>query len=494
MKDRLPDVLLLQLSEFIAAGTALQFSPEHWNDLDRRAGHAAKEFCFCDKEAFVRWLLSSSLNKEQLEIVASHLTVSETYFWREPRIFDALEEQILPELIRSREGSDRRLRIWSAGCATGEEPYSIAIALKRVLPGLNDWHITILATDINTRILRKAMAGVYGNWSFRNAPIWLKKDYFRRLENNKFEIIQEIRKMVTFEYLNLAGDIYPSPLSNTNAMDLIFCRNVLMYFSPERGSKIVNNFYKSLVDGGWLSVGASELSCPISPQFTSVHFPGATAYRKLRHVSRPPVIFNFEDTIREQAMDQSPLNRPHEGDPVLLCQLHEPVKEERTLNAIESLDESMPQAYVNVQDAIEKQEKDGAPKPAIALSVKGLADQGRLAEALALCEKALIADKLDPEMHYLRAIILHERNEEDEAIVSLRRALYIDSGHISANFLLGNMLIQRGKRQAGKRYLQHVLTLLKNRPYEDILPESDGLTSGRLKDIVDATIGLALDD
>jgi chemotaxis protein methyltransferase CheR len=493
MKDRLPDVLLLQLSEFIAAGTALQFSPEHWNDLDRRAGHAAKEFCFGDKEAFVRWLLSSSLNKEQLEIVASHLTVSETYFWREPRIFDALEKQILPELIRSREGGDRRLRIWSAGCATGEEPYSIAIALKRVISGLSDWHITILATDINTRILRKAMVGVYGNWSFRNAPIWLKKDYFRRLENGKFEIIPEIRKMVTFEYLNLAEDIYPSPLSNTSAMDLIFCRNVLMYFSPERGSRIVNNFYKSLVDGGWLSVGASELSCPISPQFTSAHFPGATAYRKLRHVSRPSVIFNFEDTIREQAMDQSPLNKPHEADPVLLCQLPEPVKEERPLNSIESLDESMPQAHVNIRDAIETQEKYGAQKPAIALSVRGLADEGRLAEALALCEKALIADKLDPEMHYLRAIILHERNDEDEAIVSLRRALYINSGHISANFLLGNMLIQRGKKQAGKKYLQHVLTLLKNRPYEDILPESDGLTSGRLKDIVDATIGLALD-
>ncbi len=153
-------------------------------------------------------------------------------------MFEALEDRILPELIRSRSVGNRRLRIWSAGCATGEEPYSIAIALRRALPVPEDWRITILATDINPHILRKASAGVYGEWSFRNAPPWLKGTWFRPKKDGKLEILPEIRKMVSFAYLNLAEDIFPSPVNNTNAMDLIFCRNVLMYFAAERAQEI----------------------------------------------------------------------------------------------------------------------------------------------------------------------------------------------------------------------------------------------------------------
>jgi chemotaxis protein methyltransferase CheR len=494
MKNKLPDILLSRLSDFITAGTALQFSREHWDDLDRRAGHAAEEFSFHDKEAFVKWLLSSSLSREQIEILASHLTVSETYFWREARIFEALEEQILPELIRSRENGEKRIRIWSAGCATGEEPYSIAIALKRVLSGLDDWHITILATDINTRILRKAQAGIYGKWSFRNAPAWLEKNYFNHLGDGKCEIIPEIRNMVTFEYLNLSEDIYPSPLNNTNAMDLILFRNVLMYFAPEHSGQIGKRFHRSLMDGGWLIVGASELSVQIFPQFTSVHFPGATAYRKLYQVSLPPEIFTFKETGIRQALDESPLDNLYEAEPALSCQHNEPVKEYFPLKTIESPEDFKHPVNVNIPDVLDRHEENGASKPVITVSVRSLADQGRLAEALELCEKALGANKLDPEMHYLRAIIFHERNDEEEAIGSLKRALYVNSAFIPANFLLGNLLMRRGNTNAGKRYLQNVLALLRNRPHEDIMPESDGLTAGRLREIIEATMRLNIED
>jgi chemotaxis protein methyltransferase CheR len=493
MKNKLPDNLLSQLSEFISAATALQFSPERWDDLDRRAGYAAEEFSFHDKEAFVHWLLTSSLNKEQLEILTSHLTVSETYFWREPRIFEALEEHILPGLIRSRANSEKSLRIWSAACATGEEPYSIAIALKRMIHSLSDWNITILATDINTRVLRKAQAGIYGKWSFRNAPPWLDKIYFHRLEDGRLEIIPEIREMVNFEYLNLSEDIYPSHLNNTNGMDLIFCRNVLMYFSPEHNGRIGNRLHGSLVEGGWLIVGSSELSGRIFPQFASVHFPGATVYRKMDNASRSPVKFHIKETEREKVLPQFPVDKPRDAEPVFSSHTQEPVKEDITHIAIDPVKKSMPSAHACIQVAVEKQEEYGAPKPAITFSVRNLADQGRLVEALALCEKALNADKLDPEMHYLRAIILHERNDEEEAIASLKRALYVSSEFIPANFLLGNLLLRRGNIHAGKGYLQHVVTLLKNHPHEDILPESDGLTAGRLREIIEATMRLKIE-
>jgi chemotaxis protein methyltransferase CheR len=229
MKHTLNPKLLSQLSEFIAAKTALHFPPARWDDLEHKMGSAAKEFGFAGTEEFIQWLLSSPITPGQMDILASHLTIHETYFWREPQVFEALVSQILPALVRSRENSGRRIRIWSAGCATGEEPYSIAIALCRAIPDLKEWNISILATDINPLILRKAMAGVYGKWSFRNAPPWLIEGYFTCKKDGVFEILPEIRKMVTFAYLNLAQDTYPSPLNNTNAMDIIFCRNVLMW-------------------------------------------------------------------------------------------------------------------------------------------------------------------------------------------------------------------------------------------------------------------------
>ncbi|MFZ3044377.1 MAG: CheR family methyltransferase, partial [Desulfatirhabdiaceae bacterium] len=218
MKAGLSDSLLSQLSEFFAGKMALHFPPARFRDLEHRANSAAKEFGFDDNTAFIRWLVSSPLTRDQIEILASHFTIAETYFWREPQVFEALQEHIVPELMRLREKGQKRLRIWSAGCATGEEPYSLAIALRRIIPDLEKWRVTILATDINPRILRKATAGVYGEWSFRNAPPWLKNEYFNRKDDGKFEILPQFRKMVTFAYLNLAEDNFPSTWNNTNAM------------------------------------------------------------------------------------------------------------------------------------------------------------------------------------------------------------------------------------------------------------------------------------
>ena len=472
MKNGLPDSLLSQLSEFVAAGTALHFPRNRWSDLEHRTGSAAEEFGFTDKEAFIQWLVSSPLTREQIEILASHLTISETYFWREPQIFEALQKHILPELIRSRERGEKRLRIWSAGCATGEEPYSIAIALRTAIPTPGDWYVTILATDINPRILRRATAGVYGEWAFRNVPAWLRKDNFCSKKDGRFEILPEIRKMVTFSYLNLAEDIYPSPLNNTNAMDLIFCRNVLMYFAPERATQVGHRLYRSLVDGGWLVVGASELSHQTFPQFTPVHFPGAIAYRKGLQESRPPVVSRLEELPCANPLPPDWGRGQGEGG-------------EKALEIVKpSLREN---AYAEAFEPCAR-EDDKESSPAIASSVRALADQGKLEDALAACEEAIAADKLDPELHYLRAIILQEQNKEAEATASFKAALYLKPNFAPAHFALGNLLLRRGNRRAAKKCFDNVLALLSACRREEILPESEGLTAGRFREIIHATM------
>jgi chemotaxis protein methyltransferase CheR len=280
MTTAISSSMLSQLSEFIAREMGLHFPTGRWADLERGIRSAAREFDFEDVEVCIEWLLSSRPVREKVEILASHLTIGETYLFREKKIFEALEESVLPELIRSRSGGGQRLRIWSAGCATGEEPYSVAILLSKIIPDFNNWNVTILSTDINPRFLQKALLGVYSEWSFRDCPRWVKDKYFKETKDGRFEIVLDIKKRVIFSHHNLAEDPYPSLLNNTNAMDIIFCRNVLMYFAQDQVNKVVQGFYDCLIDGGWLIVSPTEASHVLYPQFTVVNFPGAILYRK----------------------------------------------------------------------------------------------------------------------------------------------------------------------------------------------------------------------
>lgn len=463
---------LARLSEYLKTQMGLYFPEKRWDDLRNKMARAMKDFDYRDLSGFIEWLVSSPRSRQEIEILASHLTISETYFWREPRVFEALVKQILPELIRVREKGERRLRIWSAGCASGEEPYSIAIALRRLLPVPEDWRITILATDINPGILSRAMAGVYGEWSFRGLHKRLKEEYFHRKEDGRFEILPEIRKMVTFAYLNLVEDLYPSPLNNTNAMDLIFCRNVLMYFTPERAVQVGQRLYNSLVDGGWLMVGASELSQFTFPQFASVHFPGAIVYRRETRESRPSEVFRLEEISSPPPLRES-----------TRIQVVESASPTQATYA-EVLDRSVPGRDIA---APVKQQGEEATFD-ITLKIRALADRGNLAEALSACDEAIAADKLDPAMHYLRAIILQEQNGHGEAIAALKRALYLDPNFVPAHFAIGNLMLRRGNARAAKKSFENVLALLSAYRAEDILPEFEGLTAGRCREIIHATV------
>ena len=217
-----------RLSGLIAEQMGLHFPHERLVDLQRGLAGAAEDFGFDDIAACADWLLSTPLNKAQLQVLATHLTIGETYFFRDKKSFDVLASSVFPALIHARRGRERRLRLWSAACCSGEEAYSLAILLHQVLPDLADWHVTILATDINPVFLRKAVAGSYGEWSFRDTAAGFKERYFTRTEDRRYTIRPEIQKLVTFEHVNLVEDVYPSLATDTNARDIIFCRNVLM--------------------------------------------------------------------------------------------------------------------------------------------------------------------------------------------------------------------------------------------------------------------------
>jgi len=499
MRCTLPDSLLSGLSDFVAARIGLHFPQERWRDLERGLIAATPEWSQPDAQSCARWLLEASLTQSHIEILASHLTVGETYFFREKRSLEILETQIVPELLRARQGGERHLRIWSAGCCTGEEPYSIAILLDRLIPDQTDWTITLLATDINPRFLRKAAEGVYGEWSFRDTPKWVRARYFKQRKDGRFELSAHIRRKVTFSYLNLADDAYPSLLNNTNAMDVIFCRNVLMYFTAQRAKKVTRNFHRSLVEDGWLIVNATETSAALFPLFTPVNFHGAVLYRKAQdnaagvaatHYQPPalqPALFQFHfegETRRRRADDEDSTfgTARNEGG----SQHRVTDKMELELFPPEMPAEPPGQTATMASNNALTQEQNDCE--ALSLNARDCANQGRLVEAIEWCAKAIAADKMNPARHYLLAAIQQEQGQLDAAAESLNRALYLDSGFVLAHFALGNLRLSQGKRREAERHFTNTLATLQAHPHDEVLPESEGLTAGRLVEIVTSVL------
>jgi chemotaxis protein methyltransferase CheR len=465
MHRTLPDSLLEPLSHLLAECMGLGFPEERWGDLERGIAAAAPLFAAPDARACAQRLLSAPLTHCEIERLASCLTVGETYFFREPRSFEVFERHILPELLHSREHA-RRLRLWSAGCCTGEEPYSIAMLLDRLIPDLGAWNTTLRATDINPEFLRKAARGVYGEWSFRGTPDWVRARWFRRTRAGRYTLDEGIRRRVNFSILNLADDSYPSLTSNTNAMDVIFCRNVLMYFTAERARKVIENFHRALVDGGWLIVSPTETSASLFSGFTAVEFPGAVLYRKLAGAAPRRVVPGYPAPVF--AVPPENLKPP---EPAMFP---EPV--------VAQAMESAPATAAEPGAALASKQDD--PRAAPALMARACANQGRLAEAVAWCEQAIAADKLNPACQYLLATIQQEQGQGDAAAQSLTRALYLDPDFVLAHFALGNLRLAQGRHREAQRHFDTALALLHAHPHGEPLPESEGLTAGRLTQII----------
>lgn len=476
MNAGMSPLLLAALSTRIAAQMGLQFPPERWPDLERGLQLAARDLKFANLATCAQWLLSTPLSKAQIATLAVHLTIGETYFLRDEKLFALLEHQLLPELIRARRATGRHLRIWSAACCTGEEPYSLAILLHRLLPDWRTWDIKILATDLNPGFLRAAAAGVYRQWSFRDAPPWLQAQWFHRRPNARLEILDEIKAAVTFAPLNLASDSYPSSLTRTNAMDLILCRNVLMYFSHEQAAAVARNLHRALVDGGTLVVAASEVSQELFSQFQTVRSHAGILYRKRIAPPAAAAAIGAPSIASVPPEPHSPPPRPWATAPPVespnasYARAMALYTQGRYADAAARLHELCP-------------ERRGPPA-VLALLARTYANQGQLVAAREWTEKAIGADKLNAGLHYLLATIVNEEGDTAAAVRSLERTLYLDQDFVLAHFTLGHLTLRQGKAVRARKHFENTVALLKTYPSDEVLPESGGLTAGRLMAIV----------
>lgn len=482
MTKILDSVLLAQLSDLIATKMGLYFPEERWHDLERGLIAAADSNNFVDGNgtvdlhAYAHALVAAAMTPSQIESLAAHLTIGETYFFREKPTFHALREYVLPELIHARRATMRQLRVWSAGCCTGEEAYSSAILLNQLLPDRADWVLNIVATDINPRFLRRAEEGIYGEWSFRDVPAMIKAHYFTQTDTGRWEILPAIKRQVKFSTLNLVDDSYPSRQNNIAALDVILCRNVLMYFSQEQAKRVVRKLYDSLVEGGWLIVSMGEASHQLFADFEMVHFPNAILYRKRSEMCP------FATSIAVHWQSQKPA-------------------EEATASSLSRAPMHPSQDHLRQASQQEAGEQGGqgtpdttrpatvAPEDAAALAQLAYqyADQGQLDTALAWCNRSLALDSLNLRAHYLYAMIQQARGEIEEAIQALQRALYLHPTFIMAHLGLGTLARQQGKTRQADRHFTNLLTLLQEYQPQELVPESDGLTAGELAEMIRAT-------
>jgi chemotaxis protein methyltransferase CheR len=244
--------------------------------LEKRLSHRLADLnllTFYDYYHFLKY----NRNKEQeLMDIMDILTTNETYFFRESFQLKAFTDEIIPELIKIKTAQgNRSLRIWSAGCSSGEEPYTIAMLLSTI-PELSRWKIEIIGTDISQKVLQHARRAIYGKSSFRVTEEHDLRRFFHQ-QDDGFKVNDAIREMVTISHLNLFDT---HRLAMLGKVDLIFCRNVIIYFDQAAKKRVIESFHSALYDGGFLLLGHSESLMNITTLFTLRHFKNDMIYQK----------------------------------------------------------------------------------------------------------------------------------------------------------------------------------------------------------------------
>ncbi len=440
----------------LGARTGLTFSQERHAHAEIGVRRAMGRAGTSDPERY-RQLLAK--DESLLDDLIVELTVGETYFFREPAQFEFIRRVVLPGLRLDR-GRAHPGQIWSAACASGEEAYSLAMLIEEEkLAG----QVHVLATDISRAALSKARLGDYGPWSLRGEGEAIARRHLRR-EGNRIVVGESIRKSISFEYLNLALDVYPSFVTGTWGLDLVLCRNVLIYFDRDTVRAVAQRLYSSLAEGGWLITASSDPPLGDAAPFEVVVADEGVFYRRasladpLQVQSRGLVIAGLE-----------PKRPARPVPPPLPIPSRESVLDEARQDLAAG-------RYAEAADRTRGLEKD---VEAAALYVRALANLDA-AKAESACAEAVRRHSFSSELHYLRAVLLVGLGRDEEAAAEARRVLYLDRSLAIAHCLLGALQRRRGDHDGAWRSFRNARDLCSARPVDEVVPLSDGEPNGRL--------------
>ena len=432
----------------VEARFGLQFAGARRSELAAKVGQARRK---AGDPSTIDYLaaLSSPGGHPWLDELMETLTVGETYFFRHRPYFELVRGGILPEML----GQVRRteLRVWCAGCATGEEAYSIAILFHEMRPRLNGRHISILGSDINRRFLALAESGLYSDWSFRETDEPFRETYFKRA-GKRFQIRDEIRRMVRFGCHNLLEGGPPSCVGEAGGFDLVFCRNVLIYFAPEQATRIIASLERTLVPGGCLVLGPSDPTP--GPSSTMDALLGQDAVVYIRRTSPSCQVWEDAAACAKESRDQ-----PH------------------------TVPRGCASATAAPADKTELSAVDGDWRACCRLA-RGSAGRGRFEEAAAHCQAAISRAQLEPEPYYLLATLYEAQGEEHKALAAFRQAVYLDRDFAPAYLGMAAIYRRGGRSQLAQRELARAQRSLARRAPDEVVLADEGLTAGRLREAV----------
>jgi len=465
-------VLLNQFKEVILAHTGLFLRQEDYPKLDKAVQDRMRVLRITGEREYLSRLTSNTpaSHLEWNKLVAG-LTTAETFFFRDKGQFKLLRDHLLPEIVDHRR-QERKLRIWSAGCSTGEEPYSVAILLSELLPDWQEWDIFILGTDINKSSIDRARQGHYGAWSFRMVAPEVQETYFHRGRRG-WQIVDSIRRMVTFRTGNLRQDIFPEYQTGIHDMDVILCRNVFIYFHREAIQAVVQKFAQTLRPGGYLITGHSELYDQPLDHLKARFFPESVIYQRddsahhsdpfstlktFPSVTKPTVP---EPLVERNQMDVStpptrklppvvvPIVKPPEAKTVLASPL-EDAKAAFRLGRYTEVIDMLGKQLQTQRDILEAYE----------LLAESYANLARYTEAAECCWEALRIDPYAPKPYYLLAHLAEEQGNLKDAREYYKKIIYAAPEFVPAYLDLAHLYDRDGDSKRAQKMRSIALGLL----------------------------------
>ena len=456
-------MLLEQFKKIISDKTGLHVPDQDSKKLSDLIALRRKSHNLSGVEEYYHLLAGSGgQSRDEWREIMLYLTTGESYFFRDKGHFFLLRNIVLPDLIKSRE-KEHALRIWSAGCSTGEEPYSVAILLDMLLPDLKAWDISIIGTDINEDALKKAERGIYTQWSFRTVDKEIQRKYFSRHHKDEWEIDGRIKKMVKFRQGNLMEDDFPSQASGISTMDSIVCRNVFIYFKSESVSAVLAKFTRTLNPGGYLITGHGELFGQDHFNLNQIMLPEAVIYKKVAGSGK--TVHEFRKEIKDARTKEtkpihtlspisglntknfisktpSPLPSPSRGEGY------------NTTPLLRGGDEGEGDVCGFTNDRISKSTKENPKK-----QMEGLIESGRHSAAHKKAGKVLNVCSEDYEMHFMTAQSCANFGDYEKAENSCRKAIQIHPTSAGPYFLLAQIVEAKGCDEAAKDFLKNALYL-----------------------------------
>ena len=473
-------------TELLHQRSGLHFSASNWRLLERGLQRRMQALQISSPQRYLAYLSRSHDNQDEFNKLVGLLTVGETCFFRYRAHHDALVQAVLPELL-ARAAPSRRLRFWSAGCSTGEEPYSLAMKLLDNFPQLHDWDVRILATDINKRSLRQAREGIYRERALRQAEPRYRERYFRQ-SGDYFILDQRVRSLVRFSYLNLQSPVFPDADNGTAGLDLILCRNVLIYFRAETVRQIVARFARCLNPEGYLFLGHAETLQNVSDRFQRHYQHGAFFYqlkggqRAMAVPLAPPLPAPAPAPGLPVA---SPVPPPRPAPPAkapAVAAVPAPPDPrplyEQGLAAFDREDFTTAEHFFDQVLAID-------PAHPLALVGKGLicANQGRYDESRQWCARAIRYDDLCPAAYLLRGLILDMEEQLERALVEYQKVLWLDRDFVMAFYLSARVHGRLGQTEQQLRALRNAIRILEKQAGLEVIPFSGGLSRPVLLEI-----------